>query len=277
MTYVRDPEPEPEKKIENPAPVNAHRVSNIVNDPQILDAYDHALLETLVDHKPYAHFADSGSPVYVADISSNFKRLELELDSLIEDDLWPCIITHIDPRNSFSAPLDVSATLAASLVAHLRRSSTRQLPFPSVRADVIQYAVARENRAEAHLQPYFFGDQSLIGLPAKRAALGFVRGAKFDAILRRPFSPPTPLDEAEDPPRARIAVETRKPNLTVVYTNGYFASSLMQLGPSTPASGNVAFGLYRFGIEWENAHIFQDSIVSVPDQLRIYLDLAPKD
>jgi hypothetical protein len=80
-----------------------------------------------------------------------------------------------------------------------------------------------------------------------------------------------------EPPQARVAVETAKPNLTVIYTHGYFLSTMKQLGVSTPASGNLAYGLYRFGIEVKGFHIFQESLVSVPEQLRISIDLVPEN
>src|SRR5262245_44571630 len=98
------------------------------------------------------------------------------------------------------------------LVAQLRKVSTGELPFPSAPAEPVQRdAVGGELRLA---QPYFFGPtQRLVGLPAENAETGFVRGAKLDTDIRLPFSPPEPLDQGqEEPPRARVAVETRRPN-----------------------------------------------------------------
>ena len=116
----------------------------------------------------------------------------------------------------------------------------------------------------------------MVGLPAENAEAGFVRGAKLDTDIRAPFSPPEPPDQKQEPPRARVAVETRRPNLTVVYTHGYF-SGTYQLGVSTPAIGSVAYGFYRFGIEFKGFHWLQESLVCVPDQLKVSLDLVPKE
>jgi hypothetical protein len=119
--------------------------------------------------------------------------------------------------------------------------------------------------------------RKLIGLPAYNAEGGFLRGAKLDVDARRPFSPPEPPDHQQEPPRARVAVETAKPNLTVVYTNGHLPGTLKQFGVSTPASASVAYGLCCFGIEVDGFPFFQESLVSVPDQLRVSLDLKLPD
>jgi hypothetical protein len=180
------------------------------------------------------------------------------------------------------------------LIAELWKVSSHDSPFPSASAAPVQEAVVERVRSdEVWSLPYFAGTtERLVGLPAVNAEAGFLRGAKLDTDVRAPFSrreaprddefppppadnPPPPADD-DEPPRARVAVETAKPNLTVVFTNGYFASTRKQLGVSTPAIASIAYGLYRFGIEIQRFQWFQESLVSVPDQLRISLDLVPQ-
>jgi hypothetical protein len=166
------------------------------------------------------------------------------------------------------------------LVAQLRAVSTGDLPFPSAPALAVQSEVAERAPLEKflHAQPYLVGaTQKLIGLPAENAVAGFLRGAKLVTAIRKLFLHREPPNQGREPLQARVEVETAKPNLTVIYTNGYYIGTLKQLGVSTPASANVAYGLYRFGIEVNGFPFFQESLVSVPDQLRISLDLIPQD
>jgi hypothetical protein len=242
-----------------------------------LDQGERELQSALQLDKTYLRIP-SGQQVYIRDILDNYRKLRRALDALAVGELWPCLLTQSEGSPRFSAPLDVPPALAAMLVAELRTASTEELPFPSAPADPLQFAV--NGKVEEKLkraQPFFIrAAAKLLGLPAKNAEAGFIRGAKLDTDLRVPFSPPQPPDQEHEPPRARLAVSTAKPNLTVVYTHGYF-SSVYQLGVSTPASGSVAYGWYRFGIEVKGFHFFQESLVSVPDQLKVSLDLVPRE
>jgi hypothetical protein len=246
------------------------RVAAETNALELLGVAERELQSALQLGHPYLRTA-SNQLVYIADILENYRKLRALLDTLAGGELWPCILTHSKDTRPLSAPLEISPTLAAMLVAQIREASTGELPFPSAPALDAQLAVGGH-------QPYFLGPtQKLVGLPAENAEAGFVYGAKLDADIRAPFSPPAPLDQKEEPPRARVAVETRRPNLTVVFTHGYFDSSLEQFGISTPAVRSVAYGRYRFGIEVKGFHCFQESLVSVPEQLKVSLDLVPKD
>jgi hypothetical protein len=259
----------------------AERLSRIIaaetNAPELLGQMERDLQTALHEGQPYLRTADS-PPVCISDVVENYTRLRKLLDTLTMSELWPCVVTQWKDALPFSAPLDVPPALAAMLIAQLRTVSAGDVPFPSAPAAPTQSAVAEASLKELALtQPYLVGaTQRLIGLPKDRAEAGFIRGAKLDADARLPFSPVEPLDQRQEPPQARVSVETAMPNLTVVYTHGYFLSTLKQLGVSTPASASVAYGLYRFGIEVKGFHVFQESLVSVPDQLRISLSLVPQ-
>jgi hypothetical protein len=252
------------------------RVAAVTNAPALLSAEERKLRSAMRLDKPYLRTASNQS-VYIADIIRNYRKLRRLLHTLTRKELWPCVPTRTTDGQLFSAPLDVPPTLAAMLVAELRKVSTDEMPFPSAHAGSVQQTVAAQLGKRTKLataQPYFVGpDEELVGLPAENAEVGFIRGAKLDTDIRVPFSGRKPHNASEEPPRARVAVETEKPNLTVIYTHGYFASTLTQLGVSTPASGSVAYGLYRFGIETKGRQLFQDSLVSVPHQLTVFLDL----
>jgi hypothetical protein len=220
--------------------------------------------------------AAKGAAISIGDVLENYRMLRNGLDHLTLGELWPCIVTQFKDRLPFSAPLDVPPSLAAMLVAQLRSMSIGDDLFPSAPAPRVQSAVAEAlPREVARTQPYFFGaSQKLVGLPKDNAEAGFVRGAKLDIDVRMSFSGCGPPELAQE---ARVAVETAKPNISVVYTHGYFLSTLKQLGVSTPAIGSLGYGLYRFGIEVDGFHLFQESLVSIPDQLKIWLDLEPRD
>jgi ribosome assembly protein YihI (activator of Der GTPase) len=253
------------------------RVAVETNAPEVVGVVERELQSALQVGSLYWRTA-SNQLVYIGDILNNYRKLRRLLDTLAADELWPCILTHSMDARPFSAPLEVPPTLAAMLVAQLRTASTDELPFPSAPADAVQHAVAvaaEEKSLELlRFHPFFFWSRGkLVALPAENAEAGFVRGAKLDTDIRAPFSSHEPLDLNEEPPRARVAVET-SPNLTVIYSHGYFASTTKQLGISTPACGTLAYGLYRFGLEIKGYHLFQESLVCVPEQLRVLLDPA---
>jgi hypothetical protein len=249
------------------------------NAPELLGHLERHLQAALFDGQQYLRVA-SRPPIYINDILANYQRLQSALATLAVGELWPCAVTQQTDGLPFSAPLDVPPSLAAMLIDQLRAVSTGELPFPSAQALPVQIAVSEKAGLGelTRVQPYLFGEgQKLVGLPSSDAEAGFVRGAKLDIDARAPFSPPEPPDPGQEPPHARVAVETAKPNLTVVYTNGYFISTLKQLGVSTPASANIPYGLYRFGLEVEaGLHFFQESLVSIPDQVRVWLSLEPQ-
>jgi hypothetical protein len=244
------------------------------NAPELLGQLERDLQTALLSGQPYLRVGNS-PPVFISDILVNYRRLQSALATLAVGELWPCALTQRSDGSPFSAPLDVPPRLATMLIDQLRGMSTGELPFPCAPAGLIQRTdIGELSRA----QPYLYGEaQKLVGLPAFNAEAGFVRGAKLDIDARAPFSPPEPPDQGQEPPHARVAVETVRPNLTVIYTNGYFISTLKQLGVSTPASSNVAYGLYRFGLELEGLHIFQESLVSVPEQVRVSLPFGPRE
>jgi hypothetical protein len=276
---------EEEARVQQAAREQEVRVLAETNAPELLRQAELELYSALEAALKYpSHLADpylriaEKQPVYIKDIIENYRRLRDLLDTLAAQELWPCILTQSRPP--FAAPLDVPPDLAAILVDHIRLASTGELPFPSAAANLVQFAALEkaDDLGLSHLQPLFYGDgHKFVGLPTENAEAGFVRGAKLDTDLRVPFSPPEPPDQVQEPPRARVAVETEKPNLTVVWTHGYFTSRLGQLGVSTPATGNLAYGLYRFGLEHMGRHWFQESLVSVPDQLRVSLEITIKD
>jgi hypothetical protein len=270
----------PKREIVITAQEGARRlVAAEINAPEHLKRSERDLQAALHGGQPYFRGANN-RPICISDIVENYRRLRRALGTLTVGGLWPCILTRWKGSLPFSAPLDVPPLLAEMLVTQLRAVSMGDLPFPSALALSVQSTVADKAPSEEllHAMPCFIGaTEKLIGLPAENAEAGFIRGAKLDADAREPFSPPAPPEPEHEPPRARVAVDTAKPNLTVIYTNGYFNSSLRQLGLSTPASASIAYGLYRFGIETKGLHFFQDSLVSVPDQLRISLDIEPQD
>jgi hypothetical protein len=247
------------------------------NAPELLGQAERNLQTALHEGQSWLP-ALNASPICINDILENYRRLRNALDTLTSGQLWPCAVTSCKGASPFSAPLDIPPSLAAMLVAQLRAASTGELPFPSAPAPSVQSAIAEAAPELALDQPYLVGaTQKLVALPADNAEAGFLRGAKLDTNVRMRLSTAGLPDQSQDPPQALVAVETAMPNLTVVYTHGYFLSTLKQLGVSTPATGCLAYGFYRFGIEVKGFHVFQASLVSIPDQLRVSLNLVPQD
>jgi hypothetical protein len=244
------------------------------NALELLGRSEHDLQAALHEDRRYLH-NPKGAPISIKDILENYCRLRNAIDRTTLGELWPCLVTQRRNGAPFSAPLDISPSVAAALVAEIRSASPSGAPFPFAPAPLVQSAAAKALPEAARAQPYFFGaSQNLVGLPKENVEAGFVRGAQLDVDVRM-SSPMQPLT-GQETAGAQVAVETPKPNITVVYTHGYFLSTLKQLGISTPALGHLAYGLYRFGIEVDGYHLFQESLVSIPDQLRVRLDLEPQ-
>jgi len=250
--------------------------SDLINAPESLEFTERNLQLALHSGNRY-FFNTESHPIYIEDILEDYGRLRTSLDTLTMGELWPCVLTEPEHSSIFSVPLDVPPPLAAVLVSELRKQATDQHPFPSAPAEAVQIAAAKRADEFAKSQPYLTPTHLLIALPAENAEAGFVHGANVDVNVRAPFSPLFKPPDNEEPPMARVAVRTKKPNLTVVYTHGRFMSTLTQLGVSTPAAGNLAYGFYCFGIEVNGFSWFQKSLVIVPNQLDVLLELSTKE